>query len=74
LPPRSAGSVAATLALVGVVVTVAALLAGVVDRWRLPQVALFLLLGSVLGSNGLGLIAVGLQSSILRTTRDPYSS
>jgi NhaP-type Na+/H+ or K+/H+ antiporter len=63
----SADSLAATLALVGVVVMVAALLSGVVDRWRLPQVAVFLLLGLVLGANGLGLIAFGLRSSTLQT-------
>jgi sodium/hydrogen antiporter len=63
----SADSLAATLALVGIVVMVAALLSGVVDRWRLPQVAVFLLLGLVLGSNGLGLIAFGLRSSTLQT-------
>jgi NhaP-type Na+/H+ or K+/H+ antiporter len=63
----SAESFAATLALVGVVVMVAALLSGVVDRWRFPQVAVFLLLGLVLGSNGLGLVAFGLKSSILQT-------
>jgi NhaP-type Na+/H+ or K+/H+ antiporter len=46
---------------------VAALLSGVVDRWRLPQVAVFLLLGLVLGSNGLGLITFRLESPILET-------
>jgi NhaP-type Na+/H+ or K+/H+ antiporter len=46
---------------------VAALLSGVVDRWRVPQVAVFLLLGLVLGSNGLGVIAFGLQSSTLQS-------
>jgi NhaP-type Na+/H+ or K+/H+ antiporter len=63
----SAMSFAATLALIGVVVIVAGLLSGVVDRWRIPQVAVFLLLGLVLGPNGLGLVDFALGSSILRT-------
>jgi sodium/hydrogen antiporter len=63
----SAESFASTLALVGVVVMVAALLSGVVDRWRVPQVAVFLLLGLVLGSKGLGLITFRLESPILQT-------
>lgn len=65
--PLLAESFASTLALVGVVVMVAALLSGVVDRWRVPQVAVFLLLGLVLGSNGLGLISFRLESPILQT-------
>ena len=67
MPPFSAATFTTTLALVGVVVMVAALLSGVVDRWRLPQVAVFLLLGLVLGSNGLGLVVFGLTSPILQT-------
>ena len=67
MPPFSAATFITTLALVGVVVMVAALLSGVVDRWRLPQVAVFLLLGLVLGSNGLGLVVFGLTSPILQT-------
>lgn len=66
MTPISADSFVATLALVGVVVMVAALLSGVVDRWRLPQVAVFLLLGLILGANGLGLVAFGLHSAILQ--------
>ena len=60
-------SFAATLALVGVVVIVAALLSGVVDRWRVPQVAVFLVLGVVLGPYGLGLVDFPLHSTILQT-------
>src|ERR671925_1664871 len=56
-----------TLTLIGVVILVAALLSGVVERTRFPQVALFLLLGLVLGPFGLGLIRFELQSQILRT-------
>lgn len=49
------------------VVIVAALLSGVVDRWRIPQVAVFLLLGVVLGPYGLGLVDFPLHSPILET-------
>ena len=56
-----------TLALIGVVILVAALLSGLVERTRFPQVALFLLLGLILGPLGLGLVHFELQSQILRT-------
>jgi NhaP-type Na+/H+ or K+/H+ antiporter len=57
----------ATLALVGVVIVVAALLSGVVERTRFPQVALFLLLGLVIGVSGFGLVDFRLDSQILET-------
>lgn len=57
----------ATLALIGVVILVAALLSGVVERTRFPQVALFLLLGLALGPLGFGLVHFGLHSPILET-------
>ena len=56
-----------TLALIGVVILVAALLSGLVERTRFPQVALFLLLGLILGPLGLGLVRFELDSQILRT-------
>jgi len=56
-----------TLALIGVVILVAALLSGLVERTRFPQVALFLLLGLALGPYGLGLVAFDLHSQILQT-------
>lgn len=55
------------LALIGVVIIVAALLSGIVERSNFPQVAAFLILGAVLGPAGLGHLNVGLDSSILRT-------
>ena len=55
-----------TLALVGGVVIITALLSGLIERSRVPQVAVFLALGAVLGSAGLGLIEVPLDSPILR--------
>ena len=55
-----------TLALVGVVIIIAALLSGLIDSSDLPQVAVFLALGAMLGPAGLGLLDVTLESPILR--------
>ena len=55
-----------TVALVGVVIIIAALLSGLIDRSDLPQVGVFLALGAMLGPAGLGLLDVGLDSPILR--------
>jgi NhaP-type Na+/H+ or K+/H+ antiporter len=55
-----------TLALVGVVIVVAALLSGFIDRSDVPQVGVFLALGAMLGPAGLELLDVGLDSPILR--------
>jgi sodium/hydrogen antiporter len=56
----------ATLALVGIVILFAALLSGLIERTALPQVAVFLGLGAVLGTSGLGLMSITLESPILR--------
>src|SRR5688572_2250186 len=56
-----------TVALIGVVVIVAALMSGVIDKTGLPQVLLFLLLGAVLGPVGLNLMTFTLESGSLRT-------
>lgn len=56
----------ATLALIGIVVLVSSLLSGWVDRTGLPQVAIFLLLGLVLGPYGLGLLDLTLRSLSLQ--------
>lgn len=42
-------SLAAALAIIGVVIIVSALLSGLIDRSGLPQVAVFLALGAALG-------------------------
>ena len=55
----------ATIALIGIVILVASLLSGVVERTGVPQVAIFLLLGAVLGPFGLGVFDLGLQSPAL---------
>lgn len=67
MPTLSTTSFATTLALVGVVVLVAALLSGPIERWRFPQVALFLLLGLVLGPYGLRFVDFTLGSGILQS-------
>ena len=54
-----------TLALVGLVFIIAALLSGLIDRSDLPQVGVFLALGAVLGPAGLDLLNVTLQSPIV---------
>ena len=55
-----------TLALVGLVIIIAALLSGFIDRSDLPQVGVFLALGAMLGPAGLGLLDVSLESPNLR--------
>src|SRR5436305_9442149 len=55
-----------TLALIGVVIVISALLSGLVERTGLPQVAVFLGLGAAIGPFGLSLIDVDLHSPILR--------
>ena len=62
----NAESFAITLAIIGVVIIVSALLSGLIDRSGLPQVAVFLGLGAALGSLGLGVLNIALDSSALR--------
>jgi sodium/hydrogen antiporter len=59
-------SFTATVALIGIVILVASLLSGVVERTGIPQVAIFLLLGAVLGPFGVGVFDLGLDSPALR--------
>ena len=56
-----------TIALVGIVIVVASLLSGVIERSGLPVVAVFLALGAMLGPMGMGLIDIGLDSAVLKT-------
>ena len=51
-----------TIALLGIVIIVASLLSGLVDRARIPVVVVFLALGLLLGPWGLGLVDIGLAS------------
>ena len=59
-------SFVSVLALVGVVIMVAALISGLIERSNFPQVAVFLALGAILGPAGLGLLNINLDSSALR--------
>ena len=56
----------AGLALIGIVIIVSALLSGLVDRSGLPQVAVFILIGTALGPSGLGVFDMQLESPVLR--------
>ncbi len=53
------------LALIGLVILISSLLSGLVERSGLPQVAIFLLLGAVLGPAGLNLVELSLESRAL---------
>jgi NhaP-type Na+/H+ or K+/H+ antiporter len=55
-----------TIALIGIVIIVASLLSGVLERTAVPLVAVFLALGATLGPSGLGVLDVGLESPELR--------
>jgi NhaP-type Na+/H+ or K+/H+ antiporter len=55
----------ATLALIGAVIVISALLSGLIERSGLPQVGVLLALGAVLGPYGLGLIDPRLDSPAL---------
>jgi sodium/hydrogen antiporter len=59
-------TLAAALALIGIVILVSSLLSGVIERTGIPQVAIFLLLGAVLGPAGLNLVNLTLESPTLQ--------
>ncbi|MEO8682916.1 MAG: cation:proton antiporter [Vicinamibacterales bacterium] len=54
------------LALIGAVIVVSALLSGWIDRTGVPQVAVFLALGALIGPYGLGLLDATPDSPMLR--------
>ncbi|MEZ0324580.1 MAG: cation:proton antiporter [Fimbriimonas sp.] len=62
----TADSLTLMLGLIGVVVLVASLLSGFIERTNFPQVAVFLALGALVGPHGLGVLDVGIDSPILR--------
>ena len=62
----TATSFVTALTIVGAVIIVSALLSGLIDRSGLPQVAVFLALGAVLGPYGLGLLSIPLSSTTLK--------
>jgi sodium/hydrogen antiporter len=53
------------LGIVGIVIVIAALLSGLIERSGFPQVAVFLLIGAALGPAGLGLLDLTLDAPIL---------
>ena len=55
-----------SLALIGIVIVVSALLSGVIDRSGLPQVAVFIAIGAALGPAGLNLFNITLDSPVVR--------
>jgi hypothetical protein len=61
-----AHSLTAMLALIGIVILVSALLSGLIERSRFPQVAVFLALGAALGPSGLGSLNLTLDSPAVR--------
>ena len=58
-------SFATTVALIGIVIVVASLLSGVLERSGFPVVAVFLALGAVLGPFGLNYVDIGFESPAL---------
>ncbi len=54
-----------TVALIGIVIVVASLLSGALERAGLPLVAVFLTLGALLGPYGLNLLDIGFDSPAL---------
>ena len=59
-------SFVSTIALIGIVIVVASLMSGIIERVGIPLVAAFLLLGAALGPYGFGLIDIHLDSPELR--------
>ncbi len=55
-----------SLAIIGIVIIVSALLSGLVDKSGLPQVAVFILMGAALGPAGFGVFDMRLDSPVLR--------
>ena len=54
-----------SVALIGIVIVIASLLSGVIERSGFPLVAIFLLLGAALGPWGFGIADVGFESPAL---------
>src|SRR3954469_21917456 len=62
----STDSLITVLALIGLVILVSSLLSGLVERTGAPQVAIFPLLGAVLGPAGLNLVHLTIESPALQ--------
>lgn len=55
-----------TLGLIGIVITVSALFSGAIERFGVPQVAVFLAIGALIGPYGLNIMNAEASSPILR--------
>lgn len=66
MPSLGSDALVASLAIIGIVIVVSALLSGLIERSGLPQVAVFLAIGAALGPAGLGVVDIGLQSPALK--------
>jgi NhaP-type Na+/H+ and K+/H+ antiporter len=51
-----------TVALIGIVILIASLMSGILERSGFPIVAVFLAVGALLGPYGLGLVDIGFES------------
>jgi NhaP-type Na+/H+ or K+/H+ antiporter len=66
MPAFSPDLFLSTIGLIGAVIVVSALFSGVIERTGVPQVAVFLGIGALIGPAGLGLMEAGTESPILR--------
>ena len=55
-----------TLGLIGAVIVLSALFSGAIDRTGVPQVAVFLAIGAIIGPAGFHMMDAGVDSPILR--------
>src|SRR5215468_4877303 len=62
----SAHTFTALLAMVGLVIVVSTLLSGVIEKTGLPHVAVFLLLGAIVGPAGIALLDPRLDSPLVQ--------
>src|SRR5512134_1648038 len=67
MPAFDPPALAAVLAIAGVIIIVASVSSGLVERMALPSVAAFLLLGLLFGPHGLGLLDFNLTDPALGT-------
>ncbi|HEY7028693.1 MAG TPA: cation:proton antiporter [Gemmatimonadales bacterium] len=65
MPPFDAHAFVLTTALIGGVILLASAVSGLLEKTNIPHVAVFLLLGLLLGPHGLGLVDFGMRSSAL---------
>jgi sodium/hydrogen antiporter len=66
MPPFSQELFLSTLALIGAVIVISALFSGAIERTGVPQVAVFLAIGALIGPAGFHMMDAGVDSPILR--------